>query len=324
MPSPLHAPRSAGMVPAMDLRSFKIHRPDRHVRAVLGDHRGEHAHDLYGEAFERVVDAALPLLDILAARAGAQVRALSVDGIARVLRLTTAEMPPRPLVLDGHKLWDMSAQVAPLARAVLRELHARSPDLPGTTPSDADFWDHIYRDEAGGWELGRATPPLAGYFAAASPRGLRALVVGCGRGHEARMLAALGAHVTAIDIAPTAIATAQASSEPGIDYLVQDLFTMPREPERFDVVVEHTCYCAIEVSRRDEYVDAVADLLVPGGQLVGLFFAHGRPGGPPFTVDAASVRAAFERRFTIDELVVATDSVLVRMGEELLARFAVR
>jgi|GEM_PF-438146 len=308
----------------MDLRSFKIHRPDQHVRAVLGDHRGEHPRDLYGEAFARVLGAAEPLLTTLAARAGAEVRAVSIDGVARVLRLTTAESPPRPLVLTGHELSDMSAQVAPLARAVLRELHARSPDLPGTTPSDADFWDHIYRDEAGGWELGRATPPLAGYFATASPRGLHALVVGCGRGHEARMLAGLGARVTAIDIAPTAIATAKASSPPGIDYRVQDLFTMPRGPDRFDLVVEHTCYCAIEVARRDEYVDAVADLLVPGGQWVGLFYAHGRPGGPPFTVDAASVRAAFERRFTIDELVVATDSVLVRMGEELLARFTVR
>ncbi len=308
----------------MDLRSFKIHRPDRHVRAVLGDHRGVHPHDLYGEAFERVLGAAQPLLALLAGRAQAEVRALSLDGVARVLRLTTAETPPRPLVLPGPDLSDMSAEIAALARAVLRELYARSPDLPGATPSDADFWDHIYRDEAGGWELGRATPPLAGYFAAASPRGLRALVVGCGRGHEARLLAGLGAHVTAIDIAPTAIATAMASSAPGIDYRVQDLFTLPRGPDRFDLVVEHTCYCAIEVARRGEYVDAVADLLVPGGQLVGLFYAHGRPGGPPFTVDAASVRAAFERRFTIDELVVATDSVLVRMGEELLARFTVR
>jgi len=309
----------------MDLRSFKIHRPDLHVRAVLGDHRGEHPHDLHGEAFARVLVAAEPLLTTLAAR-GAEVRALSVDGISRVLRLTTAEAPPRPLVLTGPDFLAMSTEISALARAVLRELYTRNPDLPGTNPSDAAFWDHIYQDESGGWEIGRPTPPLAAHFTAKPPRDARALVVGCGRGHEARLLASLGANVTAIDIAPTAISTAQASTAPTltIDYRVQDLFDMPRGSDRFDLVLEHCCYCAIEPHRRDDYINAVADLLVPGGQLVGLFYAHGRPGGPPFTVDAASLQASFGRRFTVDSVEITPDSVLTRLGEELLARFTVR
>lgn len=310
----------------MELRSFKIHRPDQHVRVVLGDHLGEHPHDLYGEAYARVLASAERLLAALAAGAGAEVRALSVDGIARVLRLTTAETPPRPAVLAGSDFSDMSILLAPLARDVLRELVTRTPDLPGTTPSDAAFWDHIYRDEIGGWELGRATPPLTAWFTATPPGDLRALVVGCGRGHEARMLAGLGARVTAIDIAPSAIATAQAIRAPDleIDYRVQDLFDMPRGPDRFDLVVEHTCFCAIEPQRRDAYIDAVADVLVPGGRLIGLFYAHGRPGGPPFTVDETSLRQAFQRRFVVDALALAPDSVLTRMGEELLGRFTVR
>lgn len=310
----------------MDLRSFKIHRPDQHVRAVLVDHRGEHPHDLYGEAFARVLGAAEPLLTTLAARAGAEVRALSVDGLTRVLRLTTAEVPPRPLVLTGHELSDMSEVIAPLARAVLRELYTRNPDVPGMTPSDAAFWDRIYQDEAGGWEIGRPTPPLAAHFTAKPPRDARALVVGCGRGHEARLLASLGARVTAIDIATTAISTARASTPEtlAIDYRAQDLFDMPRGPDRFDLVLEHCCFCAIEPHRRDDYVDAVADLLVPGGRLVGLFYAHGRPGGPPFTVDAAALRTSFGRRFTVEGVAVTPDSVLTRMGEELLAGFTVR
>jgi SAM-dependent methyltransferase len=132
--------------------------------------------------------------------------------------------------------------------------------------------------------------------------------------------------VTAIDIAPSAIATAQAISAPGleIDYRVQDLFDMPRGPDRFDLVVEHCCYCAIDPQRRDAYIDAVADVLVPGGQLVGLFYAHGRPGGPPFTVDEPSLRESFARRFVVDALALTPDSVLTRMGEELLGRFTVR
>ena len=81
-----------------------------------------------------------------------------------------------------------------------------------------------------------------------------------------------------------------------------DLFELGRTPARYDLIAEHTCFCAIDPLRRDEYVDQVAAALVPGGALVGLFYAHGRPGGPPFTVDADELRARFGRRFVVDSL----------------------
>jgi len=307
----------------MDLRSFKLHRPDRHLRVVLGDHRGEHPRDLHGDAFERVHAVAGPLLAELAARAGAELRAVSVDGVAGVLRLTTATDPPRALVLTGPEHAALAEAIAPVARAILAELRSRGPDLAGATPSQVAFWEHLYRDDEAGWELGRAAPPLAAYFAAHPPTGQRALVLGCGRGHEARLLAGLGATVTAIDLAPSAIAAATAATPPSlaIDYQVGDLFELSRSPARFDLIAEHCCFCAIEPTRRDEYVDQVAAALVPGGALVGLFYAHGRPGGPPFTVDAAELRARFGRRFTVAALEVAAGSALGRQGHELLARF---
>lgn len=313
---------AAGIVAAaMDLRSFKLHRGDRHVRAVLADHRGERPRDLEGPAFERVLAAAEPLLTTLARDAGAEVRAVSVDGVARVLRLTTATEPPRPLVLAGSAFEAHAVAIAAVARTILGELRPRSEDLAGATPSQAAFWEHLYRDDEAGWEIGRAAPPLADWFAVHPPTGLRALVVGCGRGHEARMLAGHGARVTAIDLATRAIAAARAATpdDVTIDFRVHDLF----EPlaGTFDVVVEHTCFCAIDPARRDEYVDRVADLLAPGGSLVGLFYDHGRPGGPPHTTDAAELRRRFTRRLTIAGLATATGSVLARGGQELLGVF---
>ena len=307
----------------MDLRSFKLHRPDRHVRVVLGDHRGEHPRDLWGAAFERVLAAAGPWLAALAARAGAEPRAVSVDGVARALRLTTASAPPRPLALTGDDYAALADALAPVARAILAEVRSRGPDLPGATPSDAAYWDFLYRDDDASWELGRAAPPLVDLFTADPPTGRRALVPGCGRGHEARLLAGLGARVTAIDIAPAAIAAARACgpADAAIDYRVLDLFDLSRTPGRFDLIVEHTCFCAIEPARREEYVDQVAAVLAPGGALVGLFYAHGRPGGPPFTVDADELRVRFGRRFAVQSLGVAAGSVLGRHGHELLARF---
>jgi SAM-dependent methyltransferase len=218
----------------------------------------------------------------------------------------------------------LAGVLAPVARAILAELRSRSPDLPGATPSQAAFWEQLYREDVeAGWELGRAAPPLADYFLAHPPTGRRVLVLGCGRGHEARLLAGLGATVTAIDLAPAAIAAAVAATPPtlNIDYRIADLFELSQDPARYDLIAEHCCFCAIEPTRRDEYVDSVAGALVPGGALVGLFYAHGRPGGPPFTVDADELRARFGRRFTVETLTPAANSVLGRQGQELLGRF---
>jgi SAM-dependent methyltransferase len=199
------------------------------------------------------------------------------------------------------------------------------------TPSDAEYWNEIYRGDGGGWELGRATPPLARWFAAHPAAGKRALVVGCGRGHEARLLARGGARVVAIDIASEAITAARALTTPddaaaaagaggSVEFRELDLFALPKTGEVFDLIVEHTCFCAIEVARRGEYVSAVAGALPASGELVALFYAHGRPGGPPFTTDDAEVRRLFAPRFELAHYETPPDSIERRAGLERLAR----
>lgn len=303
----------------MDLRSFKLHRPDRHVRVVVVA-RGEHGRDLEGAAYDRVDAVAAPLWAALEATAGAPVRALAVDAWERAATLSVADPASPGRRLAGADFEAVVDLVGPVARAIRGELHTRGPDVPGIGPSDPAFWDPLFPADAGGWELGRPTPPLVRWFSEHSPKDMRALVVGCGRGHEARLLAGLGARVTAIDFAPNAIAAARAASDPAlaIDYQVRDLFSLAGGPPAFDLVVEHTCFCAIDPARRDEYVDAVADALVPGGALVGLFYAHGRPGGPPFTTSREEIERRFARRFAVAALEVAGDSVLVRHRQELL------
>ncbi|MDB4971395.1 MAG: thiol methyltransferase, partial [Myxococcales bacterium] len=150
------------------------------------------------------------------------------------------------------------------------------------------------------------------------------LVVGCGRGHEARALASRGAKVVAVDFAAGALAEARALAAEerlSIDFRQRDLFTLPNDPERYDLVLEHCCFCAIDPARRVEYVDVVADMLADDGELVGLFWSHGKPGGPPFTVDAAELERLFSRRFVLTHLGVPEDSIERRRGQELLAHF---
>lgn len=125
------------------------------------------------------------------------------------------------------------------------------------------------------------TPPLARWFADKDLTGKRALVIGCGRGHEARLLAGRGARVVGLDLANDAVIAARALTPPdlAVEFRQGDLFALRGQPAASDLVVEHTCYCAIGIARREEYVDAIADALVPGGEYVALFYAHGRTEG---------------------------------------------
>ncbi len=188
---------------------------------------------------------------------------------------------------------------------------------PVSSPS---FWSDLYRRGQDGWEKGAAAPPLlrlAERFLSG-----RVAVLGCGRGHEAIALAALGWEAVGFDFAPEALRAARrraARIGSPARFEEEDLFAMPRGlRESFDAVCEHTCFCAIDPARRSEYVRVSAALLKPGGILLGLFYAHGQPGGPPFTTDAAEIRRLFSRRFEIAELSVPPDSHPGRQGKELL------
>ena len=323
----------------MELHSFKVRAADDHVRAVTGDTSGDSGTDLLGANAEAVIAAAMPLLQRLSEDVGAELRALSYNGDDDALRVAPtpgSDFDPSTLTIRGEDLAAYVPAIRAIARAILGELRTMAGDTRGpaksgdkkddeTTEDGRKDWEALYQRGFTGWELSRPAPPLASYFESSPPKGSRALVVGCGRGNEARLLAGLGARVTAIDIAPTAIEQAKAIASPvPIDYREADVFQLRGRPPAFDLVVEHTCFCAINPARRDDFVAALADALVPGGALVGLFFAHGREGGPPFAVTEEELRARFSKAFEIEHLAVATDSVITRRGDELLARFVRR
>lgn len=199
------------------------------------------------------------------------------------------------------------------------------------TPTDsaslnADFWEEKYQGGRPRWDLGQPAPPFVRWLHsdAAPPPG-KTLVLGSGPGYEAMLFAEQGFAVTAVDFAPSAIASAaQLASERGlsIEFLQRDIFDLlPEYAGQFDYIVEHTCFCAIDPSLRAAYVDLVARLLRPGGELLALFFTHSRPGGPPFGTTPEEIRQRFASPFTLLSLTPAANSVEPRRGEEHLGHF---
>src|SRR4030095_7736357 len=134
-----------------------------------------------------------------------------------------------------------------------------------------------------------------GRFERASGGGAaRVAVPGCGRGHDARLLARQGYRVAAFDFAAPALAAARdLAHEEGVDVVFEerDVFTLGGDRAgAFDAVWEYTCFCAIDPARRAEDVEVVRPIPRPGGVLLGCFFPlvpESEPApspGPPFAV----------------------------------------
>jgi hypothetical protein len=103
-------------------------------------------------------------------------------------------------------------------------------------------------------------------------------------------------------------------------FLRRDVFELsPDEFGWFDIIVEYVTFCAINPSRRAEFVRVVSNMLRPGGTFVGLFFPlDNRSGGPPFAVNIDEIRELFGDHFELQSSVEPARSVSPRMGKEML------
>lgn len=151
-----------------------------------------------------------------------------------------------------------------------------SPPQTPSSPLKAAFWDQRYREGRDGWELGQPAAALAqflsGHPLAPQPPG-RLLVPGCGRGHEAGLLADRGFEVVGLDFSAEALREAQrlhGSAAGALRWLQADLFDAPALAAAglgggsLAGVLEHTCFCAIDPGLRPAYGRTVAELLAPG------------------------------------------------------------
>jgi len=156
-------------------------------------------------------------------------------------------------------------------------------------------WEEKYQASTIPWDRGGSSPALQRWLDADALAHGRILVPGCGRGHEALELARRGFLVTALDIAPTALAHLErelAAAGLTAERVCADaLLWQPAAP--FDAIYEQTCLCALQPEQWPSYERQLYRWLKPGGHLFALFMQTGRAGGPPFHCDPADMRVLF-------------------------------
>ena len=190
------------------------------------------------------------------------------------------------------------------------------PDV--STPA---FWNDRYARGADGWELGAPALPLQDFLATTPPPRGRVAVPGCGRGHDARLLARRGYEVTGFDFSPTIVReAARLARADGVDvrFVERDIFSLSRDyAHAFDGAWEYTCYCAIDPRRRPEYLATLGAIIRPGGWLLACFFPlRGAPNGPPFPVSRAELARRLPPRFRVVRAFPPLRSARGRQGRE--------
>ena len=165
-------------------------------------------------------------------------------------------------------------------------------------------WESFYQANELSWDYGEASPGLVDFLSSSRneiPLG-RALVPGCGRGHDARALAEAGWNVLGMDIAPSSIPIAkQLATDNGleIDFQLGD-FLSEKPTIQFDLIFEHTLFCAINPNKREDYVQATKNWLKPKGQYLAVnYIITEDDGEPPFSTSAEELDIKFRPFFNL-------------------------
>jgi SAM-dependent methyltransferase len=184
-------------------------------------------------------------------------------------------------------------------------------------------WDAAYRTGQVFWDRAAPSPPMRQYLERHPVQG-RALVPGCGRGHEVALAVEMGLDATGLDIAPTGLKEARALyPRLASRFVLGDLFDPPAALRgTFDVVLEHTCMSALPPALRSSYRRGIDLLLKPGGLLIGVWYINPdlEPGdeGPPFPFPVPALTALFADGFEIVADYVPDVAFSRREGRERL------
>ena len=200
-------------------------------------------------------------------------------------------------------------------------------DSQSINSSMPEYWEKSYQSGDMSWDLGGPTPIFNDWIQFQTDS-LSICILGAGNGWDAINFAEKGHNVTAVDFAESAIDNMHTSAQNKgvqINLIHSDIFDLCKLfNHTFDIVLEYTCFCAIDPVRRMDYVRMTNEILKPDGKLVALLFPIDKDindDGPPFAVDLDSTISLFSKYFILDTKEIPSLSIERRKGREVFVIF---
>ncbi len=187
--------------------------------------------------------------------------------------------------------------------------------------SQADWQKHYDEDDLQ-WDIGEVSPAILKLAKENKIPPGKAIVPGCGQGHEVVFLLERGLQVTGVDFADGAVKLLRRSlAAKGLSgqIIQRNFFELDAEHDAcYDLLLEQTFFCAILPEDRPKYVATANRILKPGALLAGLFYETEKEGGPPFNTSQEDIIQHFSEMFVIETLEKTPHSVEQRAEKELL------
>lgn len=189
---------------------------------------------------------------------------------------------------------------------------------------DKNYWDSKYKSGYTGWDVGYISTPLKEYFNTLTDKNINILIPGGGNGYEAEYLFHKGfRNVFLLDISefPLNNFSLRVKDFPKENLLNADFFKLTG---KYDLIVEQTFFCALDINLRKEYAKKISELLTPLGKFAGLLFdcKFSDTSEPPFGGNKEEYWKCFEPFFEIKVFDKAHNSIKPRMGRELFFIFS--
>jgi len=182
----------------------------------------------------------------------------------------------------------------------------------------SDFWNNRYLNDQAGWDMGEISPPIKAYIDQIEDRDVSILIPGAGNSYEAEYLHKLGfKNVVVVDIAnePLKNLLGRVPTFPEANLLHVNFFELSG---KFDLIIEQTFFCAIDISLRANYAEQISSLLNVNGKLVGLMFdASLNIETPPFGGSTDEYKAYFSPYFKLVVMGPCYNSHPSRNGREI-------
>lgn len=185
---------------------------------------------------------------------------------------------------------------------------------------DSTYWESRYQNNDIPWDLNEVASPIAQYINQLDNKELKILIPGAGNGYEVSYLWKNGfKNIYIVDLAETPLKNIKRviPEIPNDRLLNIDFFKLD---DTFDLIIEHTFFCALSPLIRENYVKKCHNLLNAHGKIVGLLFSFPlniERGRPPYGGSYTEYETLFSAYFIKKCMQPATNSHPSRQGSEL-------